>query len=210
MEDLEAKRIEYESVLAFGNADGTLPYAEDEVKMLDNMYSDVLAKVRHDATKELFEAEAEKYEIIHLATHGRLRPDSRRSHFVLSPRENEVGNLTVRDILGMCGKFKEKTSLVTLSACETAVELHPDSAGKELITLANAFKNTGVPALIGSLWQVATQSTVVFMEMFYNNLKNPKMDKLESLRQAQITFINSRAYSHPLYWAPFVLVGHWE
>jgi CHAT domain-containing protein len=120
-----------------------------------------------------------------------------------------VGNLTVREIFGLSGHFNQ-TSLVTLSACETAVEAEPETAGMELVTLSNAFKVAGVPTTIASLWEIADRSTSLLMENFYANLKDNKMSKLEALRQAQLAMLDHDQFSHPYYWAPFVLFGDWR
>jgi CHAT domain-containing protein len=121
----------------------------------------------------------------------------------------QEGNLTVREILGLSGHFK-LTSLVTLSACETAIEADPETAGLELTTLSNAFKVAGVPTTVASLWEIADRSTALLMQDFYKNLYGGTMEKLEALRQAQINMLHNPDYSHPYYWAPFILIGDWQ
>ncbi|MGB7053941.1 MAG: CHAT domain-containing protein, partial [bacterium] len=111
--------------------------------------------------------------------------------------------------LGLSGHFN-KTSLVTLSACETAVEENPEAAGMELVTLSNAFKVAGVPSTVASLWEIADRSTALLMQDFYRNLVSKNVDKAEALRQAQISMLSHEQYSHPYYWAPFVLIGDWR
>jgi CHAT domain-containing protein len=44
---------------------------------------------------------------------------------------------------------------------------------------------------------------------FYKHLKEGK-SKAIALQQAQINIMQKPEYSHPYYWAPFVLVGDWE
>jgi CHAT domain-containing protein len=55
------------------------------------------------------------------------------------------------------------------------------------------------------------------MRAFYKNLQT--MPKMEALRQAQLSMIkgdsgtkarSESAWSHPFYWAPFILVGDWK
>ncbi|WP_242059484.1 MULTISPECIES: CHAT domain-containing protein [Nostoc] len=46
------------------------------------------------------------------------------------------------------------------------------------------------------------------MEQFYKNLKNG-VPKAEALRQAQLNLISDSRYSHPYFWAGFILVGGW-
>lgn len=45
------------------------------------------------------------------------------------------------------------------------------------------------------------------MSEFYAALQKGN-SKAEALRQAQIELINDRTYRHPLYWAPFILIGN--
>jgi len=193
------------NLIAFADADKTLPGAENEVRDLSRIYPKAEIYIGDQATKDKFLERAGNYDIVHLATHGRLDYDPRRSHIVLAPRE--TGDLTCREIMGLCGLFQNKTSLVTLSACETAVEKDPVRAGRELTTLADAFKRAGVPTLVATLWSVPDISTANLMREFYKNLYPGKMDKLEALRQAQIKMLRGLEYPEPYYWAPFILIG---
>jgi CHAT domain-containing protein len=45
------------------------------------------------------------------------------------------------------------------------------------------------------------------MVRFYRHLNNPALGKAQALRQAQLEMIRSGDYSHPYYWAGFVLTG---
>jgi CHAT domain-containing protein len=47
------------------------------------------------------------------------------------------------------------------------------------------------------------------MEYFYQNWKQG-MSKPAALRRAQIALKNIPQYSHPYYWAPFVMIGDWQ
>jgi CHAT domain-containing protein len=196
-----------QELLAFGNADGTLPSAEAEVDLIAQLFDRSYVCKCDSARKDRFIEMSNDYELIHLATHGILAYDPRFSHVVLAPEI--IGNLTVREIFGLSGHF-QKTSLVTLSACETAVEAEPETAGMELVTLSNAFKVAGVPTTIASLWEIADRSTALLMIYFYGNLKDNDMNKLDALRHAQLSMLDHEQYAHPFYWAPFVLIGDWQ
>ena len=202
----EKERAEKE-LLAFGNADGTLPSAEIEVDFISQIFRQSCVYKADSARKDRFIELCGDYRLIHLATHGVLDADPRFSYIVLAPPGE--GNLTIREILGLSGQFK-LTFLATLSACETAIETDPETAGMELVTLSNAFKVAGLPSIVASLWEIVDRSTALLMRDFYKNLKNGKMDKLEALRQAQILMIGHNQYSHPYYWAPFILIGDWR
>ena len=205
---LEKKEQAKMELLAFANSDGTLPSAEIEVDSIREIFSQLSVYKTEKATKERLISLSGEYRILHLATHGILDPDPRFSYIVLAPPEQ--GNLTVREILGLSGRFK-KTSLVTLSACETAVEEGPaETAGMELTTLSNAFKVAGVPSIIATLWEIADRSTALLMKEFYTGLQMGELDKLEALRQSQIYMLQHPEYAHPYYWAPFILIGDWR
>lgn len=47
------------------------------------------------------------------------------------------------------------------------------------------------------------------MKSFYTNLKAGS-NKAEALRLAKTEMIKSKKYSHPFYWAGFVLNGDWK
>jgi CHAT domain-containing protein len=48
------------------------------------------------------------------------------------------------------------------------------------------------------------------MDRFYVGLSQKSLSKGEALRQAQISLMQVPQYSHPLFWAPFTLIGNWQ
>jgi CHAT domain-containing protein len=101
-----------------------------------------------------------------------------------------------------------KVDLVTLSACQTAFgDKDPD--GGEVTTLAEAFSSAGATSVLASLWSVDDESTKEFRIHFYTELAAGQ-SKAASLQSAQITLMKNPRFSHPLYWAPFVLMGDWR
>jgi CHAT domain-containing protein len=97
-----------------------------------------------------------------------------------------------------------------LSACQTAKEAARSGSGSELITLAEAFAMAGAPTLVATLWEVEDNSTRIFALAFYDALMIKKKDKLDALRAGQIALIRSAEYSHPFYWASFIMIGSWR
>jgi CHAT domain-containing protein len=164
--------------------------------------------VSQDATKKNFFKLAKDYQIIHLATHGVLQTNPLESYLLFSGKNNEDKQLTLIEIAGYTA-LRDKNSLVFLSACETASE-SKHKAGSELISLAEAFAMAGSPTLIASLWAVDDASTRKLAIAFYETLKEGKKDKLDSLREAQIMLLKTKEYSHPFYWAPFLMIGSWK
>jgi CHAT domain-containing protein len=124
----------------------------------------------------------------------------------LEASAGDDGLLEVHEIL----ELRLNANLVTLSACETALGsgyLSEIPAGDDFVGFTRAFLTAGSRTVLASLWEVNDQSTLQFMVDFYRRL--PKNDKAGALAAAQRAMRTSRSrYSHPYFWAPFVLVGN--
>ena len=130
------------------------------------------------------------------------------------------------------------TRLLTLSACSTA-KGDAAKDGQEMDSLGMIAQQKDAEAVIATLWDVNDASTGRLMADFYQRwVKHPADGKAESLRQAQLAFIRGASaesskpgtdrgfqnqqgaasaatahdagYSHPFYWAPFVLIGNFQ
>ncbi len=111
------------------------------------------------------------------------------------------GILTALEVLSM---DLRGTDLVVLSACETGIgDLLQD---REAHGLSRAFLEAGAKAVLATLWKIDDQATAAFMERFYG-LYLDGLSLGEALRLTQRHFIGSENWSHPYYWAPFVLMG---
>ncbi|HKI09433.1 MAG TPA: CHAT domain-containing tetratricopeptide repeat protein [Nitrososphaeraceae archaeon] len=141
--------------------------------------------------------ESLNYDILHFACHGYYDHfDPLSSGLVLGHGQK----LTAREILNQ----KLSCELTTLSACMTGV--NSLSRGDELIGLTRAFLYAGASSLIVSLWMVNDRSTTDLMIDFYKLLKDGK-DKATAWQCAQKNIMKKEEYSHPYYWAPFILIG---
>jgi CHAT domain-containing protein len=62
--------------------------------------------------------------------------------------------------------------------------------------------------VVVSLWNVNDYATAELMKNFYRNL-NRGLSKDEALQTAKLAMVKGRhsEWSHPYFWAPFVLVG---
>ncbi|MEQ9408221.1 MAG: CHAT domain-containing protein [Fuerstiella sp.] len=78
--------------------------------------------------------------------------------------------------------------LVVLSACETG--LGKAAGGEGLTGLQRAFQLAGARTVVASLWKVEDNSTTQLMKLFYTNLWEKKMSKLDALREAQLSKLN--------------------
>lgn len=190
-----------------------LPFAEQQALQLGQLYK-AKAKVfiGAAATEQRFKAEAGRYRILHLATHGVL--DDRNpmySHLVFAQTgtaEKEDGLLEARELLEM----DLQAELAILSACETG--RGRVSAGEGLVGLTWALFVAGVPSTVVSQWKVADKSTAELMVEFHKQLQaqNGKAENrethAEALRRAALSLMKQPAYRHPFHWAGFVLVGN--
>jgi CHAT domain-containing protein/Tfp pilus assembly protein PilF len=190
-----------------------LPEAENEVKTLAQLYGAGRSKiyVGAEAREDRFKAEASKFTVLHLATHGILNDASPMySQIVLSQDESSVtedGLLEAREIM----KLDLNADLVVLSACETA--RGRVGAGEGVIGLTWALFVAGSPTTVVSQWKVDSASTTQLMLEFHRNLKNGMNDwnrgigTARALQQAAMKLLRSSEYRHPFYWAGFVVMG---
>ena len=144
------------------------------------------------------------YSIIHIATHG---------EFGIAPEENFLvtGNnqkLTIADIEQIIRRLKGKNTnidLLTLTACETAVGNETSALG-----MAGVAIQAGVGSVLASLWSINDSSTATLVTKFYEEWQHHQLSKAEALQKAQqYLFASKKKYTHPYYWAPFILVGNW-
>ncbi|MCI0666015.1 MAG: CHAT domain-containing protein, partial [Acidobacteria bacterium] len=186
-----------------------LPDAEKQVNQIRHLYGLQRSKVftGNLATEEQFKALAPQFKILHLAAHGVFNErDPMRSNIVMSQtnkERKEDGLLEAREIL----KLKLHADLAVLSACETARgQLR---AGEGLIGLPWALFIAGCPATVVSQWKVPSDSTADLMVAFHQRLnqKNTRVSKADALRRAALSLLEKKEYSHPFYWAGFVVVG---
>lgn len=144
----------------------------------------------------------EDYKIVHFACHGLL--DEKvpfRSALVLSKdeRKEEDGFLQVREIYNL----RMNADLVVLSACQTGKGSLERAEG--LMGLPRIFFYAGSKAVVSALWPIGDRSTAAFMNKFYGFLSGG-YNKTTALRLAKLRMIDSE-FSHPFYWAAFVLNG---
>jgi CHAT domain-containing protein/Tfp pilus assembly protein PilF len=187
-----------------------LPEAERQVKVLQQIYGSKNSKIYigAEASEERLKQEADNYKILHLATHGIVNDASPMySHLVLSQQQNNAtddGLLEAWEIM----KMDLNADLVILSACDTA--RGKVGAGEGMIGLAWSLFVAGCPTTVVSQWKVETESNTEMMIAFHKNLTLTKgqISKAEALRQAALKLMKNKNYSHPFYWAPFVIIGN--
>jgi CHAT domain-containing protein len=148
------------------------------------------------------ELDTQQFSIVHIASHGEFAADQSQS-FLLT----YDGRLTM-DRLGELVRVSqfhdEPLELLTLSACQTA-------AGDEraALGLAGVAVRSGARSALATLWPVNDQAAAVLVSEFYAGLAEPKNSRAQAVRRAQLKLLHSRAYRHPGYWSPFLLISSW-
>jgi CHAT domain-containing protein len=223
MKSPDASTVE-PTLLAFGNPEiggktkeriqaiserlNPLPEAEQEVRSLGRLYGKEHSHVYTGlaAREDTLKMESRDFAIIHIAAHGILSDSNPMySHLVLAPGNNgtEDGLLEPWEVMNL----DLKASMIVLSACDTG--RGKVRAGEGMIGFSWAFFVAGSPSVVVSQWSVNSESTTRLMEGFHKMWKesNGQLTKAEALQKAALGLMRATRYSHPHYWAGFVIVG---
>lgn len=160
------------------------------------------------------------FKVIAFATHGLVpgeldgltQPALALSAPGLSDSDGD-GLLTMEEILTL----KLDADWVVLSACNTGAGA---GAGAEAASgLGRAFFYAGTRALLVTNWSVHSQSArELVTDLFKRQADDPKITRGEALRQAMMALADGPgyvgtggktefAYAHPLFWAPYSIIG---
>ncbi|MGB3559634.1 MAG: CHAT domain-containing protein [Geitlerinemataceae cyanobacterium] len=175
---------------------------------LEQISASVDAQVSIDSefTRDRFQAqlEAKDFGVVHLATHGQFSSNPEETFLLTWDDKIKVNDFD--RLLQNQERGDRLVELLVLSACQTALGDRRAALG-----LAGFALRSGARSTIATLWSVSDRSTADLMAIFYQRLiqTQTKLTKAESLRQAQLHLLNDPRYSHPFFWAPFVLVGNW-
>lgn len=181
-----------------------LKYVAQEVEEIQSELPST-ALINQEFTSEAFrkELDSSSLSVVHIATHGRFSSNAEET-FILA----WDGRINVKEfdqILQPTNLNRPKSiDLLVLSACETAA-----GDKRAALGLAGVAVRTGARSTLATLWSVSDFATAKLMGLFYKELTEIKSTKAEALRHAQVTLLKDPQYQHPIYWAPFVLVGNW-
>ncbi len=164
-------------------------------------------------------ADLSNYRIVMFATHGLVPGDLdglRQPALALSAPDvtGQAGDglLTLDEILAL----KLDADWVVLSACNTGAG---DGAGAEAASgLGRAFFYAGTRAVLLTNWSVHSASArELVTDIFRRQAADPALDRAEALRRAMMGVMDGPGhvdggktlftYAHPLFWAPYSIVG---
>jgi len=160
--------------------------------------------------------------VLVFATHGLVPGDldglrqpalALSSPTVTGDTDND-GILTMGEIMGL----RLNADWVVLSACNTAAG---EGAGSEAVSgLGQAFFYAGTRALLVSNWPVESASArMLTTELFKQQEADPTLSRAVALQKSMLKLLDNGvyrdpktnqavyAYAHPMFWAPFTLVG---
>jgi CHAT domain-containing protein len=180
--------------LVMSVADPLIPAVEKEARAVAKHLPGVEVLSDEQATSDALRSASSGSSILHLACHGLFRADNP----MFSSLKLHDGWLTAADVM----RLDLAGTIVTLSACESG--RNEVIAGDEPIGLTRAFLGVGASTVVVSLWLVQDEATALLMDKYYERLCS-NVRPVEALRGAQLALKDE--YSHPYYWAPFILVG---
>jgi len=191
--------------MASGYDFSPLKYGKKEVQWIAKEFPSNKSKIYigNQAKEQVVKSiQPDEFRIVHFACHGFL--DERyphRSALLLSPdkHDKEDGFLQVREIYNL----KLFSDLVVLSGCQTG--RGKMARGEGILGLPRTFFYAGARSVLSSVWAIADKPTALFMKEFYYHLSRGE-EKVQALRLAKLKMIHSK-YSHPFFWAAFVLYG---
>jgi CHAT domain-containing protein len=202
-----------------------LPDTNDEIREIGRVLGadpaqDIYLQARA-TEKAVLEADLRGRRVVMFATHGLVPGDldglTEPALALTSPEVVEGGGdgfLTMDKVLSL----KLNADWVVLSACNTAAG---EGAGSEAVSgLGRAFFYAGARALLVSNWPVETVAARKLMtDLFRRQAADAGITKAEALRDSMLDLMGGPgavdpksgkpdySYAHPLFWAPFVVVG---
>ncbi|MDZ8066890.1 MAG: CHAT domain-containing protein [Nostoc sp. DedQUE08] len=197
-----------------------LSYVKEELDAIKNATGVTATLIQDEKfTRNLFNQKFNDspFQIVHLATHGQFSSNPEDT-FILTASSNSTkdssflsdGKVRLKDFDAMFRTRElnraDAIELLILSACETA-------SGDDRATLgiAGTAVKAGARSAIASLWSLDDESSQTFIKNFYKAITKTQTSRAEALRQAQLALLQAQdgPYTHPRYWAPFLLIGNW-
>lgn len=201
-----------------------LPDTADELRSIARALDADPATVLHlgkDANEHEVETlDLSKFKIVAFATHGLLPGDlnglTEPALALTAPSVAGVGGnglLTMSKILSL----KLDADWVVLSACNSGAGEGVNSEAAS--GLGRAFFYAGSRAILVTNWSVHSASArELVSDLFGRQAADPKIARAEALREAMVSMIDSKgytdkdgnmlfAYAHPLFWAPYTIIG---
>jgi CHAT domain-containing protein len=178
-----------------------LTSARLEIANIAAIYSPVFVKVGEAATVDAFRGFAGRATVVHFAGHVLLNeryPMLSRLIFALADKGDSM--LLAGDLASLT---LSRVRLVVLAACRTGEGTTSRSAGVN--SVARPLLRAGVPAVVGTLWEIEDAGSPGIMTEFHRRFRHGE-GVVESLRQAQLKALGAAGRSS-WEWAAFSVFG---
>lgn len=205
------------SILLFGNPTfdrsleytkhlDPLPGAITEVERVARLYTRRTVLTDTRATVPEFLKLAPDHDILHIAAHALIhQQDPTQSLILLAKSQHDNGVLRAEQLL--TDLKLDRTRLVILSACHSASgdPLSP----RGIAPLVRPLIVAGVPAVIGSVWNVEDATAADLLVSFHSAWRGTN-DAAVALQAAQRSMLRHRKPDRRsvLAWGPFQVIGH--
>jgi CHAT domain-containing protein len=174
--------------------------SEHEASAVGHRYPRAEVLTGDAATAERFLTLAPLNDVVHFAGHAQVEnAEPGASALVCASSPHVHGALTLRQIAAM--RFR-RTRVVVLAACSTM--RGRNAAIEGVPSLARAFVIAGVPAVVGTLWDIDDAEAAPLMRVLHDELAKG-VAPAEALRTAQLAAIRE---GRPVeQWAAFAVTG---
>ena len=142
------------------------------------------------------------YNIVHFSTHGNFDSDPNKTFLLTYDDLMTIDQL--RHLVSVHPFNDKPVELLTLSACKTA-----KGNDRAALGLAGVALKAGARSALATLWAVNDAAVAELMKAFYRHLTNTNLSKAQALQKAQQQMLSNPDWSHPYYWAAFLLIGNW-
>lgn len=198
-QNMDYKLPKNPKIVTYKYADNTneLPYSKHEIASINNNWKNVVNRItdNSDNPKSIFMDDLKSFDLAHLSLHAASSSYDKlenKIYFKSNFKEPLYGfELTENTI---------KTSVIILSACETAKG--KTESGEGVYSISRVFIQSGAKRVIASLWKTDDALSSIIFSNFYKNL-NDQNNLIKSISESKIQYIKqSDAFkSNPCFWA---------
>ncbi|NJO14361.1 MAG: CHAT domain-containing protein [Thioploca sp.] len=181
-----------------------LPYVKEEVDDIGAFFQDKQVLINQAfSLKGVSQAlRATPYLIVHIASHGQF--DRNPKNTFLLAYDTKINMDRLENLLSFSQFRENPVELLTLSACKTV-----EGDERSALGLAGVAIKAGARSALASLWAVNDESTSQLISEFYRQISHSQVSKAQALQSAQQKLLEQKTFRHPVYWAPFLLIGNW-
>jgi CHAT domain-containing protein len=172
--------------------------AHAEAQVLKTIYPEAVVLEGDAATPQRFIEDAPRFRLIHFAGHGTAGSREAQPALLFAADASGHDRIWAPDVAQLDLRH---TELVVLAGCETF--LGNTAAVEAMPSMAGAFLQAGVPAVVGTLWRIEDEAAARFFRRFYRRLRGGG-SPAAAMRAAQLDGLRN---GDPSEWAPFEIIG---